>query len=410
MATSDPPATSSFAASVNTPLRGVRLIPAVTIILLTLTCTLAVLFGMRQYAEIIGPLVLTMNLFIAAYPIQTFLLRKGVPRLIAQIVLALVVFAILAAFFFSLVWSIGALVSELPRYHAQFWHLYHQSVAWLGQFGVTEKQVLAQLKAINPSNFTGILSTALGSVTSVVTMLTVIIVMIFMMAFDNKTFGGRNDSLRRHQPRIWHSIVDFIAGVRRYWVVSTIFGLIVAVIDIIALEFLHVPLALVWGILAFLTNYIPNVGFVIGLVPPAIMALLANDPLTALLVVIIYSVVNFVVQAIIQPKFNGDAVGVTALVAFLSLLLWSSVIGPLGALLALPMTLLAKALLVDHDPNVRWLNALISNDPTTADPRVPAADEDYPASSDSLTESVSNPVPEGPEPHPVAPKTKDADG
>lgn len=361
-----------------TPPRSRRVvIPAVTTILLTLTCALVVLFGMHQYADIIGPLMLTLNLFIAAYPIQTLLIRKGVPKLLAQIILAIVVFAILSAFFFALVWSITALVQELPQYQRQFWTLYHQTVSWLSQFGISEQQVLDQLKTLSPSSFTGIVTSALGSVTNIVTMLTVIIVMIFMMAFDTDTFGGRNNALRRYQPRIWHSIADFIAGVRRYWVVSTIFGLIVAIIDVIALEFLNVPLALVWGILAFLTNYIPNVGFVIGLVPPAIMALLANDPLTALLVVIIYSVVNFVIQSIIQPKFNGDAVGVTALVSFLSLLLWSSVIGALGALLALPMTLLAKAILVDHDPQMRWLNAFISNDPAMADPRVPAADEDH---------------------------------
>ncbi len=353
--------------------RGVM--PAVTTILLTLTCALVVLFGMHQYAEIIGPLMLTLNLFIAAYPIQTLLIRKGVPKLLAQVVLAIVVFAILLAFAFSLVWAITSLVQELPQYQRQFWNLYHQTVSWLGQLGISEQQVLDQVKTLNPASFAGILTSALGSLTNVVTMLTVIIVMIFMMAFDTDTLAGRNSALKRYQPRIWHSIADFIVGVRRYWVVSTVFGLIVAIIDVVALEFLSVPLALVWGILAFLTNYIPNVGFVIGLVPPAIMALLANDPLTALLVVIIYSVVNFVIQSIIQPKFNGDAVGVTALVSFLSLLLWSSVIGALGALLALPMTLLAKALLVDHDPQMRWLNAFISNDPAMADPRIPTAEE-----------------------------------
>ncbi len=344
-------------------------LPNVTVILLTLTAAVAILFGMKQYAEILGPLLLTVNLFIAAYPIQTWLVSKKVPRLVAQILLALTVFAILAAFLYALVWSITALVQELPRYQSQFWTLYHEVVALLGQMGISEQQVMDQIRGVNPTSLAGLLSSALGSVTNVVSLLAVLIVMIFMMVFDTDTFGMRNAALHRHQPRVWHSIADFIAGVRRYWVVTSIFGLIVAVIDVIALEFLGVPLALVWGILSFITNYIPNVGFVIGLVPPAIMALLANDPLTALLVVIIYSVANFVIQSIIQPKFNGDAVGVTALVSFLSLLLWSSVLGALGALLALPMTLLAKAVLVDHDPQMRWLNAFISNDVTMADPR-----------------------------------------
>ncbi|MFP5415455.1 MAG: AI-2E family transporter [Actinomycetes bacterium] len=344
--------------------------PHVTMVLLTLTGAIIVLFGMREFAEILGPLLLMVNLFIAAYPVQVWLVRVGVPRLGAQIVLALTVFAILAIFFYALTWAFTALVQELPQYETQFWALYDDTVALLAQLGVTEQQVLDQIRAINPVNFTGLLGSALGSITGIVTIVTVLVVMIFMMAFDTETFPDRKAALDRHQPRIWLSIADFIAGVRRYWVVSTIFGLIVAVIDVVALELLTVPLALVWGILAFLTNYIPNVGFVLGLIPPAVMALLANDPLTALIVVIIYSVVNFVIQSIIQPKFNGDAVGVTALVAFLSLLLWSSVLGALGALLALPMTLLVKALLVDHDPQMRWMNAFISNEPASADPKV----------------------------------------
>ena len=343
-------------------------LPNVTVILLTITAGVAILFGMRQYAEILGPLLLTVNLFIAAYPIQTWLVSLKVPRLLAQVVLALTVFAILAVFFYALTWSITALVQELPRYQSQFWTLYHEVVALLSQFGISEQQVVDQIRGVNPTSLAGLLSSALGSVTNIVSLLAIIVVMIFMMAFDSDSFGVRNAALQRHQPRVWLSIADFIVGVRRYWVVTSIFGLIVAVIDVIALETLGVPLALVWGILSFITNYIPNVGFIIGLVPPAIMALLANDPLTALLVVIIYSVANFVIQSIIQPKFNGDAVGVTALVSFLSLLLWSSVLGALGALLALPMTLLAKAVLIDHDPQMRWVNAFISNDVTMADP------------------------------------------
>lgn len=381
-------------------------VPSVTVILLTLTAAVAVLFGMRQYAEIVGPLLLMANLFIAAYPIQTWLVSKKVPRIIAQIVLALTVFAILALFVYALTWSITALVQELPRYQSQFWTLYHEVVALLSQLGISEQQVVDQIKGVNPTSLAGLLSSALGSVTNVVSLFTILIVMVFMMAFDSDTMGVRNAALHRHQPRVWLSIADFIAGVRRYWVVTSMFGLIVAVIDVIALEFLGVPLALVWGILSFITNYIPNVGFIIGLVPPAIMALLANDPLTALLVVIIYSVANFVIQSIIQPKFNGDAVGVTALVSFISLLLWSSVLGALGALLALPMTLLAKAILVDHDPQMRWMNAFISNDPTMADPRritevagvevaevVPAVADSAPAPD----EDAPDPTPEEPE-------------
>jgi predicted PurR-regulated permease PerM len=78
------------------------------------------------------------------------------------------------------------------------------------------------------------------------------------------------------------------------------------------------------------------------------------------LVVVAYSLINFVIQALIQPKFVGDAVGLSISLTFLSLVFWSYVIGPLGALLAVPLSLLAKALLVDADPDSRWLDPLIA--------------------------------------------------
>ncbi len=80
-------------------------------------------------------------------------------------------------------------------------------------------------------------------------------------------------------------------------------------------------------------------------------------------VIVVYSVVNFVVQTILQPKFTGDAVGINASTAFLSLVFWAYVFGALGALLAIPFTLLVKSMLIDRDPKVRWVDQFISSTP-----------------------------------------------
>ena len=139
------------------------------------------------------------------------------------------------------------------------------------------------------------------------------------------------------------------------------------------LAIMGVPLAIVWAIFSFLTNYIPNIGFVIGLIPPALVALFANGWQTAVLVIVMYSVLNFVIQSIIQPRFAGESVGVTPTVSFVSLLLWAAVLGGMGTLLALPMTLLVKSLVIDADPRARWVNALIASDPKDAE--IPEEDQ-----------------------------------
>jgi AI-2 transport protein TqsA len=134
-----------------------------------------------------------------------------------------------------------------------------------------------------------------------------------------------------------------------------------------------VPVAALWGLLAFITNYIPNIGFVIGLVPPAILAMLEGGVDTLVAVLVGYSLVNVVIQSFIQPMIVGDAVGLSTTMTFVSLVFWAWVFGALGALLAIPLSLLAKALLVDVDPASDWLRPLLGGraqtEATDAQPR-----------------------------------------
>jgi AI-2 transport protein TqsA len=143
------------------------------------------------------------------------------------------------------------------------------------------------------------------------------------------------------------------------------------VLDVISLLIIGVPLALTWGVLAFVTNYIPNIGFVIGLVPPALIALLDGGVGSMIAVIVVYVVLNVVVQTIIQPRFTGDAVGISATVAFISLIFWAYVLGGLGALLAIPATLFLKSTLVDNSVPASWVNALVSAEPGKDQPKPP---------------------------------------
>ena len=111
-----------------------------------------------------------------------------------------------------------------------------------------------------------------------------------------------------------------------------------------ALWLIGVPLPLAWGFFSFITNFIPNIGFVIGIIPPALIALLDSGWQTMLLVLVVYSVLNVTIQTFIQPRYVGNTVGLSAEMTFMSLVVWAFLLGPLGALLAVPMTLLLRAL------------------------------------------------------------------
>ncbi|AQP51799.1 AI-2E family transporter [Tessaracoccus flavescens] len=322
---------------------------------------------MQNLSSTIAPLFLGLNLMIAAYPVYTGLKKIKAPSLLAAVVTMLTVFVVLILGIGAVAWSVTQVVAVLTQYSDQFVNLYNQAIGLLAQLGFDQEEMLKSLKSISPSSILDFAGGILSSTSAASGLIAVMIVGIVFMTMDLPSVQERLAIVHRQHPGLTDSISAVASGIRRYWVVTTVFGFIVALINGGVILVLGVSLPLVWVVLTFITNYIPNIGFVIGLVPPALLALVEKGPVTALIVVIAFSVINFILQSLIQPKFTGDAVGITPAVSFVSLLLWAWVFGALGALIALPATLTVKALLIDPDPKLRWLNAFISNDPKTAE-------------------------------------------
>ncbi|WP_349828365.1 AI-2E family transporter [Brevibacterium litoralis] len=314
---------------------------------------------------IIAPVFLALNLVIVAYPLQKRLVAVRVPRFVAAMLTVVIVLLVIFGFFAITVWCLAELVLVMPNYTDELTVIWNDLLAWIVSWGISPDYIADQLVNFDFASLTGVATSVLSNASSVLGLITLAAMAVFFIAIDSMSFTRRVALTRVVRPEFSAAMLDFADGVRRYWVVATVFGLIVAALDVLALMIIGVPLLWVWGVLAFLTNYIPNIGFIIGLVPPALIALIDGGWWDAMWVVIAYCVLNFVIQSIIQPKFTGESVGVTPFMSFLSLFFWTWVLGPLGALLALPSTLLVKAFLVDADPRARWVNNLIASDLST---------------------------------------------
>jgi predicted PurR-regulated permease PerM len=203
----------------------------------------------------------------------------------------------------------------------------------------------------------------MSSLLAVLSNLLMIVTLLTFLAFDSAKVERLAAGARAVRPRMVDSLGSFCRGTRSYLGVSAVFGLIVAAIDTAMLWALGVPGAFVWGVLAFVTNFIPNVGFVIGIIPPSFIALLEGGPRLMLIVIVLYCAVNLVLQTFIQPRFVGEAVGLSTSLTMLSLIFWTWVLGPVGALLAVPMSLFLRAILVEADPDGAWRMPLIAGDP-----------------------------------------------
>lgn len=369
-----PPTPSSAATSTSRARTAPVGLPRFTVAVLTIGGAWLVFSLFHELSSVIAPLFFALNMLITAYPIHAVLVRHRVPSVIAALTTGLVVIVLLAGFLGGIIWSVAAMVTQMQKYVPQMNQIYRQLIDQLSRIGWGEDAILAKVKTINPQQLLSVATSVLSDTTSVVTMLVVIVTGMIFMMIDTPQIAARLELAGHVKPGVAQSLSAFASGIRKYWLVTTIFGIIVALLDWAVLLVLGVPLAGVWALFSFLTNYIPNIGFVVGLLPPALLGLFDKGWVTAIIVVVAYCVLNFVVQSIIQPKFAGDAVGLTPTMSFISLLLWGWVFGALGTLIALPCSLLVKALLIDVDPGSRWINALISSRPQDAGPPVDAPD------------------------------------
>ncbi|MEU7907628.1 AI-2E family transporter [Actinoplanes sp. NPDC049118] len=348
-------------------------LPRGVTVLLGIAGVVIAVAGLRGVAHLIAPVFLALMLTVTVSPLSVWLRRHGAPVWVAMLTTVTVVYVVLFGLGTAMAVSVAQLIDLLPTYQAQFTQLQADLVSALSRLGISEAQLSDVVERASPSAVTNLVGWVFGGLTSVLSDAVFLLAVLLFMCLDAVSFPARLQSTAGQRPQVVTALRSFAHGTRSYLLVSTVFGLIVAVIDTLMLWALDIPLPVLWGLLAFITNYIPNIGFVIGLVPPALLGLLDGGVEKMVAVIALYCVVNFVIQSVIQPKIVGDVVGLSSTVSFLSLVFWAWVLGPLGALLAIPLSLLTKGLLVDIDPSTQWINVLLSGGSAPAPAPTPAA-------------------------------------
>ena len=335
-------------------------LPRVVVLLVGLAAGFVAISGLRGLSEIVGPVFLALVLVVAVQPMRTAMERHRFPHLLSSVIALVVIYLGLLGFTLAMAWSVTRFATLLPSYEAEANRLVDSVLSWLASQGVGEAQLQNLAGGLDVGRLVSLAGSVASSLLAVLSSLFLVVTLVLFMVADSGRFSAK---LRRlpavHEPWVL-ALTGFGVATRRYLVVSTVFGLIVAALDTAALAWLGVPVALLWGLLAFITNYIPNIGFVIGVIPPAVIGLLEGGPKLMASVAVVYSVLNVVIQSVIQPKIVGDAVGLSSTITMVSLVFWAYALGAMGALLAVPLTLFAKALLVDADPEGRWLTPLMS--------------------------------------------------
>ncbi|WP_188744612.1 AI-2E family transporter [Agromyces bauzanensis] len=367
------------------PVPGGTSVPGAVTVIATLLVLVALWFG----RELVAPLALAVVLVVIVHPVRYPLERRGWPRWAATTVVIAVAYLILGMLAALLVFAgvefadlVVDVVDELQAAGASV-------TAWLKSVGLGEQLADATASALDPSALLDLAEGLGGWLLGFLTAAFFVLAYVIFMAADAARYRRAELEFGPGiRPRLGR-VRALNSSIRRYYVVNASFGAVVAIIDGLALWALGIPVPAVWAILAFVTNFIPNIGFVLGLVPPTVLAFVVGGVPLLLAVIAIYSVVNVVLQVLVQPKFVSDAVDLSLTLSFFSVVFWTFVIGPLGAILSIPLTLTAReALLGDGQRWLRWLsgNAALTGPRGGRQPER-AAEDPEPASGPSMQAS-----------------------
>lgn len=317
-----------------------------------------VVAGMRTADTIVIPFLVSLFAAVLCGPPVFWLSRRGLPQWLAMMVVVAGIIAVGLGMAAVVGNSVNRFTLALPSYQDRLQELTASSTAWLSEQGVhlTGQYVrdIADPGAI--MSMVGALASGLGALVAntFLILLTVVFMIVEASGFPSKLRVALGESRSIQLPDFGR----FTASLQDYLVIKTWISLATGVCAALWVAVLGVDFPVLWGLLAFLLNYVPNIGSIIAALPPVLLAVLQHGPQRALLVAVGYVMLNVVFGSILEPRLMGRGVGLSTLVVFLSLVFWGWVLGPVGMLLSIPLTMAVKILLETSD-DTRWVAILL---------------------------------------------------
>ncbi|MET0343274.1 MAG: AI-2E family transporter [Polyangiales bacterium] len=319
---------------------------------------LVVILGALKLAtQLVVPLLLAAFLAIAAAPLMFYMIRRGVHRFLAVGVALLAEVAFFGAMVALTASGLDAFVSALPRYEARVDLLRGEASAWLVAHGMPDLGELLPTTLGNDD--TGrMVATA---ITEVARALSSLVLVLLIVAFLLVELLGIEEKLRfifKHPELGIEQFRRAAAHVQRYIVVKSGANLLTGVLVALWLAAFRIDFALLWGVCAFMLSYIPTIGTLLLGAPVLAVALLQYGFGTAVVVGIGYVLINTAIAALVEPRVFGQALGLSPLVVFVSMVCWGWLWGPIGAVLSVPLTVVVKIALA-YVEGYEWLSHML---------------------------------------------------
>ena len=346
--------------------------------LLTAAAFVVVVAGMRAAESIVVPFLLSIFIAIISAPPLFWLERKGLPRWLAMLIVIGAIIAVGIGVTALVGTSIREFSRDLPEYRARINAQVLPLIEWLGAKGI-DVPTGGYMSHFEPGAAVQLVADLLNGFGRVLGNAFLILLTVLFILFEASSFPRKFRAVADDPDHALDRFAVFRENVKRYLVIKTAASLGTGAAIGLWLAVLGVDYPVLWGLLAFLLNYVPNIGSFIAAVPAVLFATVQLGPGAALWSAMGFLVVNVLVGSVIEPRFMGRGLGLSALVVFLSLVFWGWVLGPVGMFLSVPLTMMFKIAL-DSRPDTHWIAVLLGSEGAAAEELAARTSEPDPGS------------------------------
>ncbi|MGC6582857.1 MAG: AI-2E family transporter [Akkermansiaceae bacterium] len=346
-------------------------------IILAAACMVILIAGLKLAQSFFIPILLAAFIATVSFPITNWLRRHRVPRFFAVLITVLVDFA----FLLGIVLIASSMVGDLETKYAQKYRFIIEdriketsetAVAVLERFNVEDAEQKVQEygtsklqeQLSDTFSFTKVLDLGTDVAWKVFsfmgTTFIVLILTVFMLS-EARMFARRMNAILDARGPNLQRIMDASSDVQRYLAIKTVISLVTGLLAGFLCWAAKIDFFLLWGILAFAMNFIPVIGSIIAGIAPLVLAFLVGGPASALVIGIGYVSINIFLGNFLEPMLMGRRFGLSTLVVLISVLFWGYIWGPIGMLLAVPLTMVIKVML-DNSDDLRWLAVAITKE------------------------------------------------
>jgi len=341
---------------------GIGRTPNAAHILMILAAFVVVVAGMSAAKVIIVPFLLAAFISISSSPLLFWLKKRKVPTWLALLIVMCGILAFLMLIAGLVGSSVNDFSNKLPVYEARLKEQTNVVLDWLERLDVDVAR-LELNKIFNSAAVMKLVATLLNELGGVLKNGFLILLTVIFMLLEASSVPDKLRNIFHDPEASLGRLKAFADTVVRYIAIKSSISLVTGALVAVFLTVMGVDYPLLWGLLAFILNYIPNIGSIMAAVPPVLLTIIQLGPGRALGVAIGYVVINMVMGNAVEPRLMGRRLGLSTLVVFLSLIFWGWILGPVGMLLSVPLTMTVKIAL-DTSDDTRWIAVLLGSEKT----------------------------------------------